>query len=283
MNKDKIVRISVVSIFVILYFMTSIVSTIHVIDFFKLTNPDWLAISLAIAFEIGAMASLAAIIILDKTSRGLVWFLFILLTCMQMMGNAYFAYENANNYTSWMELFSLNEEEPIYQKRILAIISGAILPIVALGFIKSLVDYIRPAQSEDVKIETTGKVSLAEPSPISELKVEEVKPIVEELDEDALFAETNIDTLGKLDVIESVKDDKMSETISEVQELSRAEDEVVISTGHEDAKARVIQEIRDEEEGKNTEKVYINKTDHPEKGTVITERKFGPTDINNLQ
>ncbi len=285
MKRDKYIRNFIIGVFVSLYAIVSIISTIHVIDFFTLTNPHWLAVSLAIAFEVGAAASLAAIIILDKTSRTLVWFLFILLTAMQAMGNMYYAYDHANGYTSWMELFSLNEEEPIYQKRILAIISGAILPIVALGFIKSLVDYIRPNQKEETPqlvIETDGKVSLAETEPKSELTVvEEVKPEVEELDEDALFAETGTVNPVAQDVIETVTDNTMSNTINEVQDLSKAEDEIVISTGHEDAKARVIQEVRDEEEGYKTEKVYTNKIEHPEKGTVITERKFGPTDINN--
>jgi len=280
MKRDKLIRNFIIGIFVSLYVIVSVISTIHVIDFFALTNPHWLAVSLAIAFEVGAAASLAAIIILDKTSRTLVWFLFILLTAMQAMGNMYYAYDHADGYSSWMELFALNEEEPIYQKRILAIISGAILPIVALGFIKSLVDYIRPGQKDDnLIIETTGKVSLAEPNPISELKVEEVKPTVEELDEDALFAETNIDTLGNLDVIESVKDDKMSETINEVQELSKAEDEIKISNTHEDAKSQIIQDVLDEK----------TKTPEPEKRTHVTEepgngstkRTFGPPDINN--
>jgi hypothetical protein len=43
-----------------------------------------------------------------------------------------------------MELFGLIEEEEIFQKRVLSFISGAILPLVSLGFIKSLVDYIKP-------------------------------------------------------------------------------------------------------------------------------------------
>jgi hypothetical protein len=282
MKRDKYIRNFIIGVFVSLYAIVSIISTIHVIDFFTLTNPHWLAVSLAIAFEIGAAASLAAIIILDKTSRSLVWFLFILLTAMQAMGNMYYAYEHANGYTSWMELFSLNEEEPIYQKRILAIISGAILPIVALGFIKSLVDYIRPGQKEEpVVTETASKAGLDVQEPKTELKVEETKPEVEELDEAALFAEEPTSVPVTQDIIESVKDDTMSDTISEVQKLSKADDELIISTGHEDAKAKVIQEIRDEEEGKKTEKVYTNITEHPEKGIIKTERKFGPQDINN--
>ncbi len=78
MKRDKYIRNFIIGVFVSLYAIVSIISTIHVIDFFTLTNPHWLAVSLAIAFEVGAAASLAAIIILDKTSRTLVWFLFIL-------------------------------------------------------------------------------------------------------------------------------------------------------------------------------------------------------------
>jgi hypothetical protein len=147
-KKDNIVKWSIVSIFVLLYAGVSIISTIHVIDFFRLSNPEWLAITLAIAFEIGAAACLGAIVILDRTSRWLVWALFVLITGMQMMGNMYYAYSHLQDFQGWIELFGLNEEELIYQKRILSIVSGAILPIVALGFIKSLVDYIRPSDEK---------------------------------------------------------------------------------------------------------------------------------------
>lgn len=140
----------IIGTFVTLYAIVSIISTIHVIDFFKMSNPTWLAVSLAIAFEVGAAASLASIIVMDKMNKTLIWFLFILLTGMQMMGNAYFAYMHLEDYKGWIELFGLIDEEEIAQKRILSIISGAILPLVALGFIKSLVDYIRPPKDEPV-------------------------------------------------------------------------------------------------------------------------------------
>lgn len=147
---QKLLKGFIVTTFVSLYLVVSIISTIHVIDFFKLSNPEWLAISLAIAFEIGATASLASIIAMDKMNKTLVWFLFIILTMMQMMGNTFYAFTHLENYQSWVELFGLVEEEVIYQKRMLSIISGGILPIVALGFIKALVDYIRPAKDETV-------------------------------------------------------------------------------------------------------------------------------------
>ena len=70
----------------------------YVVDFFKLTNPEWLAISLAIAFEVGAAASLASIIALEKMNKFIVWMLFIILTLMQAMGNTYYAYVHAENF-----------------------------------------------------------------------------------------------------------------------------------------------------------------------------------------
>lgn len=148
MNRNNLIRGFIISTFVSLYLIVSIISTIHVIDFFKLSNPDWLAISLAIAFEIGAAASLASLIALDKMNKAMVWVLFIILTAMQAMGNTYYAYTHLENFNSWIELFGLVEEELIYQKRVLSIISGAILPLVALGFIKSLVDYIKPENTQ---------------------------------------------------------------------------------------------------------------------------------------
>ena len=177
---DKLLHGFIITTFVSLYLIVSVISTIHVIEFFSLSNPQWLSISLAIAFEIGAAASLASLIVLDKMNKSLVWGLFIILTCMQMMGNTYYAFTNLQDYQSWVELFGLVDEDPLYQKRVLSIISGAILPLVALGFIKSLVDYIRPAIENDVNIHEQL------PETPSDLKVEQkrVGKIVEKLKEE---------------------------------------------------------------------------------------------------
>jgi uncharacterized membrane protein len=175
----------IIGTFVTLYLLVSVISTIHVIDFFKLSNPDWLAISLAVAFEIGAAASLASIITLEKMNKGIVWGLFILLTLMQAMGNTYYAYTHLANFQGWIELFGLTEEDLIYQKRVLSIVSGAILPIVALGFIKSLVDYIKPTD-EATQTESEDKIEAILEEKIEETidnKVEELEEKIENLEE----------------------------------------------------------------------------------------------------
>ena len=145
---EKFSKYFIIGTFIILYVMVSIISTIHVIDFFELSNPKWLAVTLAISFEVGAAASLASIIALKKMNKTIIWSLFFILTAMQAMGNTYYAYKNLVDFQMWSELFGLVDYEPIFQKRVMSIVSGAILPLVALGFIKSLVDYIRPEESE---------------------------------------------------------------------------------------------------------------------------------------
>jgi hypothetical protein len=163
--ENKLTRNFIIWVFVTLYALVSTISTIHVVEFFKLSNPDWLAITLAIAFEVGAAASLASIIALKKMNKGIVWSLFILLTLMQAMGNTYYAYMHLANYQGWIELFGMVDYEVIEQKRILSLVSGAVLPLVALGFIKSLVDYLRPEENT-IQIEVDDENY---PEPSSEL------------------------------------------------------------------------------------------------------------------
>ena len=150
MEKNRIIHLSIIGIFVSLYFLVATISMINSVAFFDLSHSGLMNWALAIGFELGAAASLAAIVILDKTNKTMVWGLFLLLTSFQMMANSFHAFINLENYMGWIELFGLEEAEPIYQKRVLSIVSGAILPLVALGFIKSLVDYIRPEQAETI-------------------------------------------------------------------------------------------------------------------------------------
>jgi len=154
---------------------------INSVAFFDLAHNGVMNWALAIGFELGAAASLAAIIILDKTSKSMVWTLFLLLTGFQMMANSYHAFVNLENYMPWIELFGLEEEEPIFQKRVLSIVSGAVLPIVALGFIKSLVDYIRPEKTE-AALPTSNDIQL----PIIEdpKETEPIKTTVEKKTDD---------------------------------------------------------------------------------------------------
>jgi hypothetical protein len=206
-NKSKLVGGFIIGTFVSLYLMVSVISTIHVIDFFKLSNPTWLAVSLAIAFEVGAAASLASLIAMHKMNKTLVWILFFLLTGMQAMGNTYYAYVNLQDFTAWSELFGLIEEDLIFQKRILSIVSGAILPIVALGFIKSLVDYIKPEDVDLDDIVNTNEVDVIE---------DKTSPYPEFNDEILDLQDSNVNKI--YEPVDNSKFDYETENISEESE-----------------------------------------------------------------
>ena len=198
--KDKLVHRFIIGTFVSLYLLVSIISTIHVIEFFKLSNPYWLAVSLAIGFELGAAASLASLIILDKMNKTLVWMLFGAITLMQMQGNMYYAFVHMESFQGWSELFGLIEEDIVYQKRVLSAVSGAILPLVALGFIKSLVDYIKPQTESLVKEE----VKIEEPQ--IEIKEEEFSYTTEELEEAKEWDVTIEDGLEEEPIVEETEE-----------------------------------------------------------------------------
>jgi len=228
MNQSKLVNRFVIGTFVTLYLLVSTISTIHVIDFFAMSNPYWLAVTLAIAFEVGAAASLASLVVLDKMNKGLIWALFITITLMQMQGNMYYAFKNLNNYQSWVELFNLVDEDPLYQKRILSFVSGAILPLVALGFIKSLVDYIKPSEEKPVvaieeNVESMRKVVKAYDDLDEEMKDWEEASLTDFVDE---WDESTLTNLQDL-VEEKTEIEEEKAEIEEMIETESATEEVL--------------------------------------------------------
>lgn len=209
--KEKIVHLSIIGIFVSLYFLVATISMINSVAFFDLSHSGLMSWSLAIGFELGAAASLAAIIILDKTNKTMVWSLFLLLTAFQMMANSFHAFINLEDYMGWIELFGLEEEEPLFQKRILSIVSGAVLPVVALGFIKSLTDYIRPEET------VTEEEVFTE---LDKLKKETSENTTEEINDQPK------DVIGKVivdssNISEETEDDVEKKTETEAERLDR--------------------------------------------------------------
>lgn len=232
-KKNKLVHWFIISTFVSLYLIVSIISTIHVIQFFQLSNPSWLAISLALAFEVGAAASLSSIIVMEKMNKFLVWTLFILLTAMQAMGNTYYAYTHLNDFQGWVELFGLVDEDLLYQKRILSIISGAILPLVSLGFIKSLVDYVKPSnetindiaekqdetsdiQKIDLGTSETEDVKISDDNQQTQEEILEVNSNSSELSQEEDDSTINDESTEKEEIKEETNEGPIDDTILEI-------------------------------------------------------------------
>ena len=82
-------------LFVVLYTCIAFVSTYHAIAFFGLSNPVWLAVVLAISFEVGQAGVLFSILT-DPTKTGkkpLPWILMSILTIVQCLGNIFSSYK----------------------------------------------------------------------------------------------------------------------------------------------------------------------------------------------
>jgi hypothetical protein len=187
--------------FMIVPLVTSFVSTIHVVSFFELSNYATLAIILAVAFELGALSSLAGLVAMEKISKSTVWTIFILLTAFQMMGNTYYSYDTTTtkmisdshlikNFTELFGFDIYDNSDVIFVKRIIAIFSGAILPVISLCFLHLLMSYVMKSSKIEIKSESDVKLEPVKESEIisSELEnstenIEPISPVKQNFDE----------------------------------------------------------------------------------------------------
>lgn len=125
-------------LFSLLYIAVGFVSTIHAVGFFAISNQEWLAVILAIAFEVGQAAVLFSLLT-SNTKKIMPWVLMFVLTAVQVLGNVYSAYSYMilNNpeqvkYFTDSVLFFLQDPDPKVNQVMVSYITGAILPIVSL-------------------------------------------------------------------------------------------------------------------------------------------------------
>jgi hypothetical protein len=125
------------------------ISISHVVSWYDLSNPISWAIYLSIAIEVGAMTALIAA---TNRIKGGVWFMFGLVTLIQMIGNIFFSYKeidaNSDLFKSWVELSgpvweALGSEvsDVVSLKRWLAFLEGGLLPIISLTSLHFFVKY----------------------------------------------------------------------------------------------------------------------------------------------
>ena len=133
-------------LFSLLYLAVGFVSVYHAISFFSISNEYWLAIILAIAFEIGQAAVLFSLLV-NKEQKIMPWVLMSVLTLVQVLGNVYSSYQyaamysmNEIKYFTDSVLFFIQDPDPQVNQVMISYITGAILPIVALCMTSMIVD-----------------------------------------------------------------------------------------------------------------------------------------------
>lgn len=184
MDSKSISKKTVITAFLIVPALASVISCWHLIKFFGLGDPNWLSVSLAFTFEAGSIASLIALTVLDKIKKGLVYFIFALLLVMQLAGNVYSVFDYVNAmlaiHPAWLanfvELLSpFGKIEPATYKFILAMIIGLPIPLISLSFLKSLVDYLEVSSNTPVAIVPPVPAAPIIEAPVSnptEIKIE---------------------------------------------------------------------------------------------------------------
>jgi hypothetical protein len=156
------------SMFLLPIILVAGISISHVVSWYDIANPFSWAIYLSIAIEVGAMTALVAA---TNKIKGGVWFMFGLITLIQMIGNIFFSYKeidgNGTLFKSWVELtgplWEMMGSDPtdvISMKRWLAFLEGGLLPVISLTSLHFFVKYesnntVKGTVNEIVNEETT--------------------------------------------------------------------------------------------------------------------------------
>lgn len=143
---------AIVFCFILVPLLSSIISTVHLVDFFYLGNPSWISYTVAVAIEVGAVASFLTLSILSKLNKTIVWGMFFILFFMQVIGNVYFSYDWVSSRISkdplWLNNFREMMEFFIYKvdmktsKMILSLLIGVPIPLISVFLLKSTTDYL---------------------------------------------------------------------------------------------------------------------------------------------
>ena len=162
------------------------ISISHVVSWYNLANPISWAIYLSIAIEIGAMTALVAA---TNKIKGGVWFMFGLITFIQMLGNIFFSYKEIDAtgdlFKSWMELtgpvwemLGSKANDVIAMKRWLAFLEGGLLPIISLTSLHFFTKY-DAGKTDTTEVKEIIKEVIVEKEVIKEVIVE--VPVIEEV------------------------------------------------------------------------------------------------------
>lgn len=151
-------------LFSLLYLAVGFVSVYHAISLFSISNENWLAIILAISFEIG-QATVLFSLLTSKTKKIMPWILMGVLTLVQVLGNVYSSYQYAAinsveeiKYFTDSVLFYMRNPDPQVNQVMISYITGAILPIVALCMTSMIVDVSGVEKGENKENEEESKI-----------------------------------------------------------------------------------------------------------------------------
>lgn len=145
------------AMFLVPIILVAVISISHVVTWYDIANPLNWAIYLSVAIEIAAMTALVAV---STRVKGGVWFMFSVVTLIQIIGNVFFCFkeidENGELFKSWVELtlpiwdsLGTDVTDTVGMKRWLALLEGGLLPIISLTSLHFFVNYEKRKEEND--------------------------------------------------------------------------------------------------------------------------------------
>jgi len=283
-----------IATFIALYALVAFVSTLHAIDFFKLANITSLAILLGIAYEVGQATVLFSILMTKNKEKFLPWVLMILLTALQVTANVYASFKHMSLsgnedwtywYTSILKIFGVQGGNAETYQVIISWISGALLPIVALGMTALVAQNIKLITEDDTENVEDGEEESVEGVEVPTLYTpdeDEDEPNEElvKASKDYL-AKEEIEKIRKLMDTDPIKNGSISENIKKV--ISPGLD---LEEDMGDSPREQISKILDDssvmtEPGLSAEDL-VNKLKHVEEDVPLEETKEFKDFVDNI-
>jgi len=209
------------SMFLVPILLVAGISISHVVSWYDLSNPFVWAVYLSIAIEVGAMTALIAA---TNRIKGGVWFMFGLVTFIQMVGNIFFSFKeidpNSDLFKAWVELsapvwesFGCVLEDVTALKRWLAFLEGGLLPIISLTslhfFVKYTENQIENAEKKSETVEVIKEIEVIKEVPVEVIKEVEVEKEVEKIIE--VPVEKEVEVIREVEKIVEVPVDVVRE------------------------------------------------------------------------
>ena len=199
------------AMFLVPIILVAIISISHVVSWYDIANPLTWAIYLSIAIEVGAMTALVAA---TNKIKGGVWFMFGLVTLIQMIGNIFFSFKeidsNGDLFKSWIELtnpiwevLGSDTNDMVSLKRWLAFLEGGLLPIISLTSLHFFIKY----EDNKKEIETETKEIIIE----KEVPFEKIVEVIKEVP-----VEKIVEVIKQVPVEQQLTDEEIMEKFRQI-------------------------------------------------------------------
>ena len=147
----------IIGSFLIPILLVAFVSISHVTTLYSLSNPISWAIYLSVAVEIAALAALAGI---SAKFGKFIYIPFGIVTFIQFVGNFFYSYSHINissqDFKDWVDMISglleplgVDPTDFTAHRRILAFITGGLIPFISLTFAHMLILYSTKLQNSE--------------------------------------------------------------------------------------------------------------------------------------